>query len=110
MRTEDFTKWILKTKVFDIYVATVFFATSIFFVINSTFYTPLEIIFTIVFVTVLFKGLANVMISMVISLINLSNEQDRVEFEKASDKLDSLVNDLAIQEASVQSHKTINNN
>lgn len=106
MRTEEFSKRLLQSKIFDTYVAAVFFGTVIFFVLNASFYTPLEMIFWVIFVTILFKGLANIMLSMLIGLFNLSNEQDRLEFEKASDELDSLVNDLAIKEAAVQSAKT----
>ncbi len=109
MKTEEFSQRLLQSRVFDTYVAAVFFATVIFFVLNASFYTPIEMIFGIVFITVFFKGLANLMISMTISLFNLSNEQDKLDFEKSSTKLESLINDLAIQEASTQSHKTINN-
>jgi len=110
MRTEEFSQNLLRTKIFDTYVAAVFFGTVIFFVLNSAFYTPIEMIFGIMFITILFKGLSNIMLSMVISLVNLSNEQDRVDFEESSDKLESLVNDLAIQKAATQSAKTIANN
>jgi hypothetical protein len=109
MKTNEFSKRLLKSKIFDTYVATVFFGTIIFFVLNATYYTPIEMIFWIVFVTILFKGLANIMISMVIALINLSNEQEKAEFEKSAGDLESLVNDLSIQEAAVQSSKTNEN-
>ncbi len=109
MKTHEFSKRLLQSRIFDTYVATVFFGTVIFFVLNATYYTPIEMIFWIVFVTILFKGLANIMISMVIALINLSNEQDRAEFEKSAGDLESLVNDLSIQEAAVQSSKTNEN-
>ena len=59
----------------------------------------------VIIVTTAFKSVANIMLSMTISLVNLENEQDAVEFEEASNKLESLVSDLAIQEASVQSMK-----
>jgi phosphotransferase system glucose/maltose/N-acetylglucosamine-specific IIC component len=108
MKTEEFSKKLLQSKIFDTYVAAVFFGTVIFFVLNADFYTPIEMIFWVIFVTILFKGLANIMLSLLIALFNLSNEQHRMEFEKASDDLDSLVNDLAIQEAAVQSAKTNN--
>ena len=108
MKTEEFSKKLVQSKIFDTYVAAVFFATIIFFVLNADFYTPIEMIFWVVFVTILFKGLANIMLSLLIALFNLSTEQDKAEFEKASDDLDSLVNDLAIQEAAVQSAKTNN--
>jgi len=109
VRTEEFSKKLLHSGILDTYVATVFFGTVIFFVLNSSYYTPLEMMLSIVFATVLFKGLANIMLSMSISLVNLSNAHDKVNFEESSTKLESLVNDLAIQEAAIQSHKTINN-
>lgn len=109
MKTEEFSKYLLRSGIFNMYVGAVFFGTVIFFVINSSFYTPIEMMIGIVFITTLFKGLANIMISMTIALLNLSNEEDRVEFEKSSNTLESLVNDLAIQEAAMQSNKTINN-
>ena len=109
MRTEEFSKRLLQSKIFDTYVAAVFFGTVIFFVLNASFYTAIEMAFWVVFVTILFKGLANIMLSMLISLYNLSSEQDRLEFEKSSDELESLVSDLAIKEAAVQSAKTNEN-
>jgi hypothetical protein len=109
MKTEQFSKYLLQSRIFDTYVGAVFFGTVIFFVLNASFYTPLEMIIGIIIVTVLFKGLANIMISMTIALLNLSNDQDRLDFEKSSNSLQSLVNDLAIQEAATQSNKTINN-
>ncbi len=109
MKTEEFSQRLLQSRIFDTYVGAVFFGTVIFFVLNASFYTPIEMMVGIVFVTVFFKGLANLMISMTISLFTLSNEQDRIDFEKSSNTLESLVNDLAIQEAATQSNKTINN-
>lgn len=109
MKTEEFSKRLLQSRIFDTYVAAVFFAIVIFFVLNASFYTPLEMMLGVVFVTIFFKGLANMMIALVIALLNLSNEQDRIDFEKSSNTLESLVNDLAIQEAATQSNKTIKN-
>jgi len=105
MITEAFSKKIVTSGLLDTYVATSFFATLIFFVLNSNIYTPLEMIFGVVLVTIAFRSVANVMLSMTISLVNLDNEQDAIDFEKSSSKLESLVSDLAIQEASVQSMK-----
>ena len=109
MKTEEFSQHLLQSRIFDTYVAAVFFGTVVFFVLNASFYTPVEMMIGIVFCTILFKGLANIMIAMTISLFPLSNEQDRMDFEKSSNTLESLVNDLAIQEAATQSNKTINN-
>ncbi|BFU77699.1 hypothetical protein ALC152_09140 [Arcobacter sp. 15-2] len=109
MIVEKFSIKILQSRIFDIYVATVFFASAIFFVLNSSIFTPLEMMFGIVFSTIIFKGVANIMLSMTISLINLDNQHDLNEFKKSSDDLESLVNDLAIQEASIQSNKNNKN-
>ena len=105
MIVENFSKKIITSRLLDTYVAASFFATLIFFVLNSNVYTPFEMILGVIIVTTAFKSIANIMLSMTISLVNLNNEQDSIEFEEASNKLESLVNDLAIQEASVQSMK-----
>ncbi|MBD3841567.1 MAG: hypothetical protein IE909_06720 [Campylobacterales bacterium] len=102
---ESFSRRFLSSKVLDMYVAAAFFASVIFFVLNSYHFTPLEAMIGIVLSTIVFKGIANIMLSMVISLLNLENEQDRLEFEDASNRLESLVNDLAIKEAAVQTSK-----
>ncbi len=107
MVVESFSKKIIKSKILDTYVAAVFFATVIFFVLNSGFFSPFEMIVWVMVVTIAFKGIANLMLSLTISLVNLDNTQDRIEFEKSSSKLESLVSDLAIQEAAVKSAKNI---
>jgi len=109
MVIEKFSRKMLESRIFNTYVATVFFSTLIFFVINSSVFTPLEMMFGIVTATILFKGVANIMLSMTISLVSLDNEQDSVAFKKDSDNLESLVNDLAIQEAAIQSNKNNKN-
>ena len=107
MIVENFSRTMLRSKIFDTYVAAVFFATIIFFVLNSNHYSPIEIILWVMIITIGFKGIANLMLSLTISLLNLDNKEDAIEFEKSSTKLESLVNDLAIQEAAVQSAKNI---
>ena len=49
------------------------------------------------------------MLSMTISLVNLDNQENQGSFKKDSDTLESLVNDLAIQEAAIQSNKNNKN-
>ena len=105
MTIEKFSKRMIESGIFNTYVATVFFSSVIFFVLNASIFTPLEMMFGIVASTILFKGVANIMLSMTISLVNLDNQQNSVEFKKDSDNLESLVNDLAIQEAAIQSNK-----
>ncbi len=109
MVVEKFSRKILESRIFDTYVATVFFSSVIFFVLNSSIFTPIEMMFGIVCATIIFKGVANIMLSMTISLVNLDNQHDKNEFKKSTDDLESLVNDLAIQEAAIQSHKNNKN-
>lgn len=108
MIIETFSKKMIGSGIFNLYVAAVFFSSTIFFVLNSSIFTPLEMMFGIVASTIFFKGLANIMLSMTISLVSLDNKQDEVDFKKDSDYLESLVNDLAIQEAAIQSNKSKN--
>ena len=103
MIVETFSETMIKSKIFDTYVAAVFFGTVIFFVLNSSNFSPFEMIAWVMIATVAFKGFANIMLSMTISLVHLDNTQDRIEFEESSSKLETLVSDLAIQEATVQS-------
>lgn len=105
MVTQIFSKRFISSKILDTYVAASFFGTLIFFVLHSDFYTPFEMIFWVVLVTIAFKGLANIMFSLSVALVQLDNEENRQEFEESSTKVESLVNDLAIQEAAVQSHR-----
>lgn len=107
MVVENFSKKLLRSKIFDTYVATVFFAVLIFFVVNAGHYTPFEMIFWVVLITTGFKGVANIMFAMTVSLMKLDNVQDAMEFEKSANKLEALVKDLAIQEAAIHNRKNI---
>ncbi|MEA3513105.1 MAG: hypothetical protein U9R37_05840 [Campylobacterota bacterium] len=109
MSTESFSLRLIKSKIFDMYVGTAFFATIIFFVLNASYFTSIEMMFGVIFFTIIFKGIANIMLSMNISLYNLDDQESRINFEKTSDNLESLVGDLAIKEAAVQSAKNIKN-
>jgi len=106
MSVKDFAKWIVKSGVLDIYVAAVFFATTIFFVLNASSYTPLEMMFWIVCATIVFKGLANIMLSILIALVKLDNKQHKIEFQNQENILENLVKELSLKEAAIQSAKT----
>jgi len=109
MVVETFSKRMIDSGILNTYVAAVFFASSIFFVLHSSYFTPIEMILGVVIATITFKGVANMMLSLVISFVNLDNKQDEVNFKKESDNLESLINDLAIQEAAIQSNKNNTN-
>ena len=109
MIIEAFSKKMIDSGILNTYVAAVFFASAIFFVLNSSHFTPIEMMLGVVISTIVFKGVANIMLSMTIALVNLENKQDEVNFKKESENLESLINDLAIQEAAIQSNKNIKN-
>jgi len=96
----------VNSKIFDIYVAAVFFATLIFFVLNFSLFQPIEILAGVMVVTIAFKGLANLMFSMTISFVNMDGLKEAVDFEQSAEEVESLVNELAIKQATVKSSKT----
>ena len=50
-------------------------------------------------VTIILKGLSNMMLSLVILLFNLDNKQRELDFQYQSEKIDILLNELSIQES-----------
>jgi hypothetical protein len=96
---ERFSQSIVASGILKLYIATGFFGTLIFFVLNSELFTPLEMIFSIVAVTIILKGIANIMLSLIISSFSLQNKKEELEFKHNSDKIDSALADLTIQEA-----------
>jgi hypothetical protein len=96
---EKFSQGVLNSGVLRLYIATGFFATLIFFVINSDLFTPLEMLFGVLAVTVVLKGVSNIMLSLIIIFFSLDNKREELEFKHNSDKIDALLADLTIQDA-----------
>ncbi len=105
MLVERFSQNIISSGLFKIYIATGFFATLIFFVINADLFTPLEMLVGIIVVTVILKGVTNMMLSLIILLFSFDNKQAELDFEYNSEKIDSLLAGLSIQDASVNHTK-----
>lgn len=99
MIVEKFSQGVLNSGVLRLYIATGFFATLIFFVINSDLFTPIEMLFGVVAVTIILKGISNLMLSLIIVLFSLDNKREELEFKHTSDKIDALLADLTIQDA-----------
>jgi len=99
MVIEGFAHKVVESKVLDIYIATGFFAMLIFFVLNSNAFTPMEIIIGTIMVTVVFKGISNIMFSLIILLFGLKNNKDSYGFRQAEEKLDLLVNEMKMKAA-----------
>ena len=107
MLVEDFSSRVLRSNIVKTYVATAFFATLIFFILNANSYTPLEMMIGIVLVTIAFKGVSNMMLSLVILLFNLQRKDDSLEFEKSALNVNSLLNDLSLQQAKIKTNQNI---
>ena len=105
MIIEDFSYRLISSKMMNTYVATAFFATLVFFVLNANSYTPLEMIMGVVFVTIAFKGVSNMMLSLVILLFNLENKEHALEFERTSAKVNGLLNELSLQQTKIKSNQ-----
>ena len=105
MIIEDFSRRLITSKMMNTYVATAFFSTVIFFVLNANSYTPLEMITGVILVTIAFKGVANMMLSLVILLFNLENKGQSLEFEQTSSKVNGLLNELSLQQTKIRSNQ-----
>jgi len=66
MIVERFSQDVINSGLFRLFIATGFFATIIFFVINAELFTPLEMILGTMGITVFLKGVSNIMLSMII--------------------------------------------
>lgn len=108
MVIERFSQGLLNSGIFKLYIATGFFASLIFFTLNAELFTPLEMLFGIIFITLVLKALSNVMLSMIISLFSLDNKREEFEFKYNEDKIQALLNELVIKEASDSNEKEQN--
>jgi hypothetical protein len=106
MIVEKFSEKIVKSGIFNTFIATGFFAILIFFVLNSDFFTPLEMTIGTIIVTIVLKGLSNIMFSLMILLFDLQNNQEEYTFKEEEEKLNFLMNELSLQEAK---SKTVTN-
>lgn len=105
MVVERFSKSVINSGIFKIYIATGFFATLIFFVINAELFTPIEIILGVIFITVILKGISNMMLSMIILLFSLDNKKNELEFNAKAERIDILLSELKSQDAELNSIK-----
>lgn len=99
MVVEKFSQNVINSGIFRLYIATGFFATLIFFVVNADLYTPLEMIFGIIGVTIILKGVSNMMLSLIILLFNLDNKREELEFKYNEEKINAMMAELGVQEA-----------
>lgn len=98
MVVEKFSQSVINSGILRFYTATGFFATLIYFVLNSDFYTPMEMVTWVVLITIALKGIANLMLSLVILLFNLDNKKGEFEFDKISADIDAMLAEFALKE------------
>ena len=110
MVIEEFSSKLLSSKMINTYVATAFFAVVIFFTLNADIYTPFEMLFGVIFTTIAFKGLSYMMSALVISLYDLNNQKESIEFGEVSSRINGLLNDLSLQQTKMKSHQVMQEN
>jgi len=99
MVVERFSQNLINSGIFRLYTATGFFATLIFFVINADLFTPMEMIFGIVGVTIVLKGVTNMMLSLIILLFSLDNKREELKHKYNEDKIDAMLAELSVKDA-----------
>lgn len=102
---ERFTQNMINSGLFRLYIASGFFATSVFFVINAELFSPLEMILGVIGVTIALKGITNLMLSMIILLFSLDNKKSEMEFTYQSERIDSLLSELKISTNTTENPK-----
>lgn len=105
MVIERFSQDVLNTGLFRLYTATGFFATLIFFVLNSHLFSPVEIVFWLICSTILFKAIGNLMFGLIIALFNLDNKRDELDLKYNEDKIDAMLSELNIKDIEKMSKK-----
>ena len=105
MVIERFSQTVINSGVFRFYIATGFFATLIFFIINADLFTPMEMILGIILITIVLKGVSNMMLSLIISLFNLENKRDEFNFKYNEEKIQLMLNELTVKDISDANNK-----
>lgn len=110
MVIERFSQNLINSGIFKIYIATGFFATLIFFVVNSELFSPIEMILGSILITIILKGLSNLMLSFMVSSFSLENKKAEFDFKYNEEKINILLNQLVAKEADEKLNKDSVNN
>ena len=105
MVIERFSQTVINSGVFRFYIATGFFATLIFFIINADLFTPMEMILGIILITIVLKGVSNMMLSLVVSLFSLDNKKSEFDFKYNEEKIQVMLSQLTVNDAADSSIK-----
>ena len=98
MIIERFSQTVINSVIFRLYIATGFFATLIFFVLNAELFTPFEMILGTILITIVLKGMSNLMLSLIISLFSLDNKRSEFDFKYNEEKIQVMLNELSVKE------------
>ena len=109
MIVERFSQNVLTSGIFKFYIATGFFATLIFFTINADLFTPIEMILGIIMVTIVLKGVSNMMFSLIISFFSLDNKRSEFDFKYNEEKIQVMLNELTVKDIIDTNTKTQKN-
>ncbi|MCT7604205.1 hypothetical protein N5U17_08160 [Aliarcobacter butzleri] len=110
MVIERFSQNLINSGIFKIYIATGFFATLIFFVVNSELFSPIEMILGSILITIILKGLSNLMLSFMVSSFSLENKKAEFDFKYNEEKINILLNQLVAKETDEKLNKDSVNN
>jgi hypothetical protein len=75
-------------------------------VVNADLFTPLEMIFGIIGVTIVLKGVSNMMLSLIILLFNLDAKREELNFKYNEEKINAMMAELGVQDAQNVGKKT----
>ncbi|CAM3573530.1 hypothetical protein [Arcobacter aquimarinus] len=107
MVIERFSQTVINSGVFRLYIAIGFFATLIFFTLNADFFTPMEMILGIILVTIILKGISNMMLSLIISLFSLDNKRNEFNFKYNEEKIQVMLNELSVKDVMDSNEKNL---
>jgi len=95
---ERFSHNLINTGIFKVYIAIGFFATLIFFIFNTELFSPLQMLFGAILVTVFLKGCSNLMLSFIVEHFSLENRKQEFDVKYNEEKLTLLLNQYSIDE------------
>ncbi len=109
MVIERFSQTVINSGIFKFYIATGFFATLIFFTINADLFTPMEMILGIILVTIVLKGVSNMMLSLIVSFFSLDNKRNEFDFKYNEERVQVLLNELTVKDVIDSNNKNRKN-
>lgn len=105
MVVERFSQNLINTGIFKVYIAIGFFATLIFFIFNAELFTPIQMLFGAVLVTVALIGFSNFMLSFIVSNFSLDKKRADFEIKYNEEKISLMLNQLVAKDIQESNEK-----